>query len=316
MQANNRCGFVGIIGQPNAGKSSLMNALVKEKVSIVTDKPQTTRRRILGIVSLDQEKGSLQNKGQIVFVDAPGVLRSTEGLNAFLAKEAEDVIEQSDVLMAVIAVDTKEKEQAERIIEMVTASKKPWFLVITKVDMSELKRRAEVLRQLVSLHKSCLGVVEFSTLWASGWREDAEQARTDILTLALSKLPETPKPLYDVELFTPHTMKEMVTEIVREQVFEVLHHEIPYHTAVRVQKFDESDEKMPKIYAEILVSKESHKPIVVGKGGAIIKEIGMRSRKAIEKMMDQKVFLSLEVSVRENWAENVKLMKELGYVVE
>lgn len=308
----NKCGFVGIIGQPNAGKSSLMNALVKEKVSIVTDKPQTTRRRILGIVSLDQEKGSLQNKGQIVFVDAPGVLRSTEGLNAFLAKEAEDVIEQSDVLMAVIAVDTKEKEQAERIIEMVTESKKPWFLVITKVDKTELSRRAEVLKQLVSKHKTCLGVVEFSTQW----REDAEQARTDILTLALSKLPETPKPLYDVELFTPHTMKEMVTEIVREQVFEVLHHEIPYHTAVRVQKFDESDEKMPKIYAEILVSKEGHKPIVVGKGGAIIKEIGMRSRKAIEKMMDQKVFLSLEVSVRENWAENVKLMKELGYVVE
>lgn len=307
-----KCGFVGIIGQPNAGKSSLMNSLVREKVSIVTDKPQTTRRRILGIVSIDQETAQFKDKGQVIFVDAPGVLKATEGLNAFLAKEAEDVIEQSDILMAVISVDTKEKEQAEKIIEMVAASKKPWFMVITKVDLSEFQRRVQALKELSQKHKTCFGVVEFSTTW----RNEGDIARNEILSLALSKLPETPKPLYDVELFTPHTVKEMVTEIVREQCFEVLHHEIPYNLAVRVQKYDESNPDMPKIYAEILVSKESHKPIVVGKGGSIIKEIGMRSRKGIEKMLDQKVFLSLEVSIRENWSENAKLMKELGYVVE
>ena len=315
MSQNNQftCGFVGIIGQPNAGKSSLMNALVKEKVSIVTDKPQTTRRRILGIVSI--EKADVKFGGidaQVVFVDAPGVLKATEGLNAFLAKEAEDVIEQSDVLMIVISVDTKEKEQAERIIAMAVESKKPWFAVITKVDMSALQRRVQTLKDLCAQHKACMGVIEFSTTW----REDAEMARTEILKLAMSKLPQSQKPLYDVELFTPHTMKEMVTEIVREQCFEVLHHEIPYNIAVRVQKFDESNPEMPKIYAEILVSRESHKPIVVGKAGAIIKDIGMRSRKSIEKMMDQKVFLSLEVSVRDNWSENKNIMKELGYVVE
>lgn len=307
-----KCGFIGIIGQPNAGKSSLMNYLVREKVSIVTDKPQTTRRRILGIVSVDQETAELKNKGQAIFVDAPGVLKATEGLNAFLAKEAEDVIEQSDILMAVVAVDTKEKEQAERIINMAVESKKPWFLVITKVDLSQFSRRVQALKELTEKHKSCFGVVEFSTTW----REEGDLARGEIINLALSKLPETPKPLYDVELFTPHTVKEMVTEIVREQCFEVLHHEIPYNLAVRVQKYDESNPKTPKIYAEILVSKDSHKPIVVGKGGAIIKEIGTRSRKSVENMLGQKIFLSLEVSVRENWTENSKLMKELGYVVE
>jgi GTP-binding protein Era len=299
-----RSGFVGLIGQPNAGKSTLMNILVKEKVSIVTAKPQTTRRRILGIVSKDE--------GQAVFVDAPGVLKASKGLNAFLSQEAQDVIEQSDMLMAVLSLDTESKEKAEEIIEMVGASGKPWFAVVTKMDLNDFLRRLQPLRDLCVKHKNCIGVVEAS----SQWGKEKESLREEILRLVFSKLPESPQPLYDIELFTPHTVKDLVTEIIREQCFEVLHHEIPYQTAVRIQKFDESDPKMPKIYAEILVSKDSHKPILIGKGGATIKEIGTLARKEIEKMMDQKVFLSLEVSVRDNWFENKNLMKELGYVVE
>jgi len=300
-----RSGFVGLIGQPNAGKSSLMNLLVQEKVSIVTPKPQTTRRRVLGIVSDDE--------GQAVFVDAPGVLKASKGLNAFLTREAEDVISQSDLLIAVISTDTESKEQAQNIIDMVLASKKPWFAVLTKVDMIEFKRRVDALKEMCTQHKNCLGVIESSTTWT---KADAKSVRDEILRLCFSTLPESPKPLYDIELFTPHNVKDLVAEIVREQCFEVLHHEIPYNIAVRIQKFDESDPKMPKIHAEILVAKESHKPILIGKGGVTIKEIGMLARKSIEKMMDQKVFLGLEVSVRENWFENKMLMKELGYVVE
>ncbi len=299
-----RSGFVGLIGQPNAGKSTLMNMLVKEKVSIVTAKPQTTRRRILGIVSEDE--------GQAVFVDAPGVLKASKGLNGFLAQEAEDVIEQSDLLMAVLALDTESKEQAELIVSMVADSKKPWFAVITKMDMSDFLRRLQPLKDMCMKHKNCLGIVEVS----SQWRDDKEAARKEILRLCFSSLPESPQPLYDIELFTPHNTKDLVAEIVRESCFEVLHHEIPYNIAVRLQKFDESDPKMPKIYAEILVSKESHKPILIGKGGVTIKEIGMLARKGIENLMGQKVFLGLEVSIRENWFENKNIMKELGYVVE
>jgi GTP-binding protein Era len=158
-----------------------------------------------------------------------------------------------------------------------------------------------------------LGVIEASNTWK---KEDAKAVRQEILRLCFSKLPESPKPLYDIELFTPHNVKDLVAEIVREQCFEVLHHEIPYNIAVRIQKFDESDPKMPRIHAEILVAKESHKPILIGKGGATIKEIGILARKHIEKMMDQKVYLGLEVTVRENWFENKMIMKELGYVVE
>lgn len=303
-----RSGFIGIIGLPNAGKSSLMNFLVQEKVSIVTAKPQTTRRRMMGIVSSDE--------GQVIFVDAPGVLKTSQGLNKFLAQEAQDVIQQSDVLMVVIAADTKEKEQAEKIIEMVEESKKPWFAVITKVDLAEFKRRVEALKTMLAFHKNCYGLVETANSESKELKEINTQARREILKLSLEKLPESPKPLYDVELFTPHTVKELVAEIVREQCFEVLHHEIPYSVAVRVQKYDESDPKMPKIYAEILVARDSHKPILIGKGGATIKEIGTLARKSIEKMQGHQVFLSLEVAVRENWYDNMNLMKELGYVVE
>ncbi len=303
-----RCGFVGLIGQPNAGKSSLMNLLVQEKVSIVTDKPQTTRRRMLGIVSSDE--------GQVVFVDAPGVLKNAKGLNSFLIQEAQDVIEQSDILMAVIAVDTKSKEQAEDIIKMVADSKKPWFAVITKVDLTEFHQRVVTIKKLLSEHKNCYGIVEMTMSPERDWKETVKDARKQILDLSLSKLPPSPKPLYDVELFTPHTMKDLVTELVRESCFEILHHEVPYALAVRVQKYDESDPKMPKIFVEILVSKESYKPILIGKGGATIKQIGMLARKGIEKMNGGQVFLNLEVSVREGWFDNKRLMKELGYVVE
>ncbi|PIS11337.1 MAG: GTPase Era, partial [Bdellovibrio sp. CG10_big_fil_rev_8_21_14_0_10_47_8] len=286
------------------GKSSLMNLLVQEKVSIVTAKPQTTRRRVLGIVSRDE--------GQIVFVDAPGVLNASEGLNRFLSQEAADVIEQSDVLMAVLSVDMKSKEMAEKIIQLVDESKKPWFAVITKTDLKDLERRVDVIKELCAKHKSCFGVVAVSTKETNGQKA----LREEILKLAGLHLPITPEPLYDVDLFTPHSMKEVVTEIIRERCFEILHHELPYQIAVRVQKYDESDETLPKIYAEILVAKASHKPILVGKGGATIKQIGIESRKSIEEVVGNQVFLSLEVSVRDNWTENKKLMKELGYVVE
>ncbi len=298
-----KAGFVGIIGQPNAGKSTLLNILVREKVSIVSSKPQTTRRRVLGIHNT--------KKGQIVFVDAPGILNAVAGLNGFLTQEALDVIAQSDFLYAVIALDTEKKEMAEEIIDLVVKSGKPWLGVITKVDLTEFSRRQLALKEMMMKHKNCKGVVEL----AKNWREDLVGARENLLQKALENLPPSPQPLYDIELYTPHSVKDLSVEIIREKCFETLHHELPYNLAIRMQKFDESGE-LPKIYAEIIVGRDSHKPIVVGKQGATIKEIGTLSRKAIEQMMGKKVFLSLEVSVRENWFANKNIMKELGYVVE
>lgn len=298
-----KAGFVGLIGQPNAGKSSLMNFLVKEKVSIVSSKPQTTRRRSLGILSIPE--------GQAVFVDAPGLIQSEKGLNGFLAMEAEDVMESSDVLWAIVSVDEAKAEDAEKVIELVASKKKPWIGIITKTDIKEKQHRVMILKDMIEKK----GATCFSI---SIREEDAEleEDREILVQETLKLLPDSPAPLYDAELFTTETVRDLSCEIVREKCFEFLHQEIPFSMAVRIIKFDEESKKMPHLSYEILVSKENHKSIVIGKGGEMIKKIGTESRKEIEKLMGEKVFLDLHVSYKDNWVENKSTLKELGYVVD
>lgn len=297
-----KAGFLGLIGQPNAGKSTLMNFLVDEKVSIVSAKPQTTRRRILGMWSTD--------KGQIVFVDAPGLIKAEKGLNGFLEQEANDVIRSSDALIAVISIDEQKADDAMKVIELVSKSGKPWIGVITKTDIEDKAHRIMILKRMIEEK----GAKAFSISVAKS-ADDVEE-REAILIEFLELLPESPAPLYDTELFTNENVREMATEIIREKCFEVLHQEIPYSLAVRIIKFDEESASVPKIHAEIMVSKEGHKGIVVGKEARTIKEIGTLARKEIEKLMDQKVFLDLNVAVKEAWFENKRMMKELGYVAD
>ncbi|AHI05902.1 GTP-binding protein Era [Bdellovibrio bacteriovorus W] len=293
-----RAGFLGLIGQPNAGKSTLMNYLVDEKVSIVSNKPQTTRRRILGIWSTDN--------AQVVFVDAPGVVASEKGLNAFLAQEARDVIADSDALLAIVSVDEAKPEDAEKILDMVKASGKPWIGVITKSDIEEKAHRIMILKRMIEER----GAKAFSVSVKES--EDDVEEREAMLIEFANLMPESPAPLYETELFTNENVREMVTEIIREKCFEILHQEIPYSLAVRIIKFDEEG-TLPKIYAEIMVSKENHKPIVIGKEAKVIKEIGTLARKEIEKLMGEKVFLDVQVAFKPEWFENKRIMKELGY---
>lgn len=295
-----KAGFLGLIGQPNAGKSTLMNFLVDEKVSIVSTKPQTTRRRILGMWNTD--------KGQIVFVDAPGLIKADAGLNGFLAQEAEDVIGNSDALLAVVSVDEDKPENAEKVLDMVSKSGKPWVAVITKADLEEKAHRVLILRKMVEDR----GGKAFSV----SAKEGDDEEREALLIEFLEMMPESPAPLYDTELFTDENVRDMAAEIIRERCFEALHHEIPYSLAVRIIKFEEDAKPVPKIYAEIVVSKDSHKAIVIGKGAAIIKKIGMEARKEIEKLMGEKVFLDINVVSKPEWFTNKRIMKELGYVVQ
>lgn len=297
-----KAGFIGLIGQPNAGKSTLMNFLVSEKVSIVSAKPQTTRRRILGIWST--------NEGQVVFVDAPGVIRADKGLNGFLAQEAEDVIRSSDALIAVVSVDEEKPEDAERVIEMVSKSGKPWIGLITKTDIVEKAHRLMILKKMIEDKNGKALSISVNALKKDA---EAQEDREAILIELLSLLPESPAPLYDIELFTNENVREMVAELIREKCFENLHHEVPYNLAVRIVKFDEEG-PMPKIYAEIIVGKESHKAIVIGKQASVIKQIGMEARKEIEKLMGEKIFLDLKVQAKDEWFDNKRVMKELGYV--
>ncbi len=291
-----RAGFCGIIGMPNAGKSSVMNWLVDEKVSIVTSKPQTTRRRILGLKSSAQ--------GQVVFVDAPGIVQAAKGLNSFLEKEMEEVVESSDVLMLVLSIDEKKKETLEQVLGIAKASKKPFVILMNKTDIKAYEMRKLVLRRYLEENFKGQKLFEVSTL--------EKEHKPDILAHVLTLLPESQAPLYDAELLSPMNTRELVAELIREQCFKELHQEIPYGMAVVIAKYEEA-EKITRIMADLLVSKPSFKSMVIGQNGSMIKEIGSKARKEIEKLVGGPVYLDLNVVVKEGWTENKRLMKELGY---
>lgn len=294
-----RAGFLGVIGLPNSGKSTLVNRLVGEKVSIVSSKPQTTRRRSLGILTKEE--------GQIVFVDSPGVLAAKSGLNHFLMEEAHDVIAKSDALMAVLNIDEKDLDHLKQIVDLAVQSGKPWFAVIHKTDLPQL-HRPEIL-------KNELKEKNVPLLSGSGLKGDQEFLDA-VVNQALSMMPESNDPIYDRDLFTPATERELCAEIIREKCFEALHQEIPFSTAVRILSFKENEGAVLRIEGEILVSKPNHQGIVVGREAQMIRQIGTEARKDIEKLVQRKVFLRLEVSTAKDWVKNPKVMKELGYVIQ
>ncbi len=298
-----RAGFIGLIGQPNAGKSTLMNFLVKQKVSIVTAKPQTTRRRVLGIAN--------SKKGQIVFVDSPGLIQAEKGLNGFLAQEAEDVMRQSDAIWIILSVDEETIENAQQVIDLAASQKKPWMALITKTDITDKQHRIGILKELIGKKGG-----KFYSLTTKGNPSESEMVRTELIDAGIDILPVSPKPLYDIELFTPETTRSLCAEIIREKCFEFLHQELPYSLAVRILTYDELSHSVPHVAAEIIVSKENHKGMVIGKAGSILKKIGSEARTEIEKLVGEKIFLNLKVTFREDWFANNIIMKELGYVIE
>lgn len=295
-----RAGFIGLIGMPNAGKSTLVNALIGEKVSIVTSKPQTTRRRITAITGDDTY--------QAVFVDAPGVVRSNTGLNEFLEAEYRGVIGDSDLLLAVLSLDEKKADNIVRIIKLVRESGKPWAVVITKEDLGSTERIGYIKAEMLQDPNIPIVVVSAT--------KDPKQATALVLEMIKPLLPEAEGPLYDQDLPTTENLRDMAGEIVREKCFEALSEEIPYGLGVKVQSFTETEGRPTVIVADIIVDKSSHKPIVIGRGGEKIKAIGTRARQDIEKLIDSKVFLEVHVVVKEQWAKNHGIMRDLGYVIQ
>lgn len=293
-----KAGYVGLIGMPNAGKSTLANALVGEKIAIVTHKAQTTRNRILGIVS--------QDNFQIVLADAPGVVKAKRGLNSFLQDEYKDVMDNSDVLVAVLNIDCKKEDEIEEIIQLVKSANKPWIACVTKEDLNKI-HRVEKIRYKIQEAGADLVIV--SAL------KKAQKCRELFFEKVVSLLPDSPAPLYDPELFTTSTIRDMVSEIVREKCFEQFHEEIPYGMAVQVREYEEGD-LLDKIHVDILVEKEAHKRIVIGKKGSALSRISQPSRKAVEDMLGKKVFMEIYVKVKEDWTGNRSVMRELGYVVD
>ena len=297
-QATNfRAGFVALLGQPNAGKSTLLNMLLGEKVSIVSEKPQTTRNRITGILTTKE--------AQVVFVDAPGTLKSTSGINTYLQEEVADVIDNADVLAILLGADMGE-EGSKELVSLAKRSKKPWFVVITKSDLLGGTRTPKYFQWLLDEQ------IPFVAISAM---KRKDEAREEFMNRLMPLLPLSPAPLYEEDLYTTQTVRQMSAEFIREACFEHLQQEIPYGLAIRINEFKE-DLPIPRIRAEIVIEKENHKAIVIGAKGQTIKKIGMTARKEIERVVGDQVFLELHVHVKENWTRNPRVMKELGYVVQ
>lgn len=300
MNTSYRAGFVGILGLPNAGKSTLINTLVGEKIAIVSARPQTTRKRVQGVFTNDQ--------AQMIFVDAPGFVGPIiKGLNRFLAHEFHEVLKDSDTLVVVLSPDEGTKDDIEGLFKIMATTKKDVIYIINKIDLDLPERLAYLRARVKSANKTAL---EISALWPR------ERVEATLLAALTPLLPESPGPLYDPDLFTLESMRDLSAEMIRERAFMFLKQELPYSLAVRILSFDDKDPSISKISAEILVAKQNHRGMVVGIGGHMIKRIGSEAREQIEKLLGKKVFLDLHVTCKPQWMKRPEMMKELGYVIQ
>lgn len=292
-----RAGFVNIIGQPNVGKSTLMNALVGERMSIITNKPQTTRHRIVGILSADNH--------QVVFSDTPGYIeqphyKMQERMNNFVNTTFED----GDLLLLVIDSTEPIEQYSEILLDKLKKCDTPVYLLLNKADL-------RTVEQLESLKIQWLTRFAFDKTY---FISALHHQNTDKLLADIVELMPIHPAFYPKDQLTDRPERFFVSEIVREKILELYHQEIPYSCEVAVHTFKEDEEKnLVRIYAYVLVSRQSQKNILIGKGGTAIKQLGIASRAAIETFLDKKVFLELIVKVRDNWRDDENALRNFGY---
>lgn len=290
-----KSGLVSFIGRPNAGKSTLLNRIVGHKLAIVSDKPQTTRTRILGVKNYPD--------GQIVFVDTPGVHKPSHRMNVRMVDVALEAMRDVDLVTLVVDVSVKEGPGDRHLLGLVKDVSTPAILALNKVD---LIAKAKLL-PIIDRYRHAHPFVEFVPISAlDGTNVDTLEA------LFRQYLPEG-EPLYPVDYVTDQPERFFVGEIVREQVLQLTHDELPFTTAVVVDSFEEPEEgKVASIYCTILVERESQKPIVIGKGGAMIKQIGTAARAELQRFFGARLHLDLRVKVRSEWRDDERVLDELG----
>lgn len=287
-----RVGFVNIFGKPNAGKSTLLNALIGEKLAIVSPKVQTTRHRIKGFLNTDEY--------QIIFSDTPGIIEPKYKLHEKMMQSVRSGLEDAD--LALLLVDVRDKlEEADAVFSGLKL-KVPSYVVVNKIDKVSPEKLEEVKRFFKD-KKYCKRLIAVSAL--KGLHIDV------LLKNVIEAMPEG-DPFYDSEDLTDLPTRFFVGEIVRERIFEYFEDEIPYHTAVLVTEFKEKT-GLIKITADIIVHRETQKAIIIGEKGKMIKQIGTNARQEIEKFLGSKVFLELFVKVRPKWRDNDLHLKEYGY---
>lgn len=290
-----KSGFVSLVGRSNAGKSTLINRLVGTKVAIVSDKPQTTRTRILGV------KTGVE--GQVVYVDTPGIHKPVHRMNARMVDAALETVRDVDVLVWVLDASEPLGGGARFVGNVLARASQPVLLAPNKIDRIAKPALLPLIDQVRRV-RDFADIVPISALTGDG---------VDVLERAiLARLPEG-EPLYPEDYLTDQAERTYVTEVVREKLLHHLHDELPYTTAVLVEQFDEPDERgLMRVACSILVESPSQKGIVIGREGAMIKQVGSQARLELERFFDCRLFLELHVKVRADWRDDERVLDELG----
>jgi GTPase len=292
-----KAGFVALVGRPNAGKSTLLNRLLGQKLAIVSDKPQTTRHRITGVLNTSE--------AQLVFIDTPGIHKPEHTMNKRMVKAALDTLRDADLVVLVVDAAEEPGRGDRYVMDLLADLRAPLIVVLNKID--RMKQKELLLPRIESYAKGlkCRAVVPISAL-----KGDQVAALVKEMT---SALPES-DPLFDEAYFTDQTERTLAAELIREKVLAHTRDELPYTTAVVIDQYDEPESPgaLTRIHASILVDHDSQKPIVIGKGGEMIKRIGTEARTDLQEMLEGPVFLDLHVKVKRDWRDDERLLDELG----
>ncbi len=294
MTDNFKSGFAAIIGMPNVGKSTLLNYIAGQKIAIISNKPQTTRNKILAIHTTDT--------CQIVFTDTPGIHRPHNKLGEFMVKVANESMNEMDVVLFVVDATRPINEMEKEIARNIDKTGVPAILVINKVDAVKKEDLLPIIADYSSLHEFS-SIIPLSAKTGDG----AELLLKDIEAL----MPEGPMFYYE-DMVTDQPEKQIAAEIIREKMLWLLDKEVPHGIAIEIEKMQELYD-ITKIYAVIYCEKGSHKGIVIGKNGEMLKKIGQKARADIEEMLDKKVYLELWVRVKSDWRNSDRMIKNFGY---
>ena len=299
MNENFKSGFVALVGRPNVGKSTLMNHLIGQKIAITSEKPQTTRNRIQTVYT--------DKRGQIIFLDTPGIHKAKNKLGQYMVNVAEGTLNEVDVIMWLVEPTTYIGAGEQHIAELLSKVKTPVILAINKIDTV---KDEEIIAKAIDTYKNVCPFAEIVPV--SALRNQNTDKMTELL---FQYLPYGPQ-YYDEDTVTDQPMRQIAAELIREKALRLLQDEIPHGIAVTIEQMKERDNGIFDMEANMVCDSDSHKGIIIGKGGAMLKRIGSQARREIENLMGAKVNLQLWVKVRKEWRDSELYMKNYGYFNE
>ncbi|MBG9454140.1 GTPase Era [Lysinibacillus sphaericus] len=299
LENNNgyKSGFISIIGRPNVGKSTFLNRVIGQKIAIMSDKPQTTRNKVQGVLT--------SNDSQMIFIDTPGIHKPKHKLGDFMLKVSKNTLREVDVIMFMVNAEQKLGKGDEFILEMLAGNPTPVFLVINKIDQIHPDELIGIIESYKDRYDFA-EIVPISALQGNNVE--------DLLTTITKYLPEGPQ-YYPADQVTDHPERFIISELIREKVLHLTREEIPHSIAVVIDKIrrDEENEDKIRVAATIIVERDSQKGIVIGKRGALLKEVGIRARKDIEMLLGSKVYLELWVKVQKDWRNKSTHLRDFGF---